>query len=154
GSAIPGTPGARGSWATVYSDRSRNPPAGGPGSHSAIASPEPPHSFGKSFSFGRPSFMGKAFTGPPDHDRQGRQWHYPMASGARHLELDRTAEAASSVPHRSSSRPRPARPGWIVLVAGTETMATYTLIDLDDARIIGRQFSVHPTGLAAIAAGS
>ena len=24
----------------------------------------------------------KAFTGPPDHDRQDRQWQYPMASGA------------------------------------------------------------------------
>ena len=33
-------------------------------------------------------------------------------------------------------------------------MATYTAIDLDDARIIGRQFGVQPTRLAAIAAGS
>jgi len=23
----------------------------------------------------------KAFTGPPDHERQERQWQYPMASG-------------------------------------------------------------------------
>ena len=33
-------------------------------------------------------------------------------------------------------------------------MATYTAIELDDARIIGRQFGVQPTSLAAIAAGS
>ena len=24
----------------------------------------------------------KAFTGPPDHDRQDRQWQYPIAAGS------------------------------------------------------------------------
>src|SRR5262249_27712567 len=102
-------------------------------SHSAIASPEPPNSFGKSFSFGGP------FTCPPDLDRQDRQCQYPLASGA---------------PVPRAPGPRLAPPGSSLLVAGTEAMATYPLTDLDDARIIGRQFGVRPTGLAAIAAGS